>query len=431
MALGWSKSRPSPIAVDFGADSLKMLQVLPGPARKHTLGDPPQLIAAASVQVPEDARSKPTDRYAFFAEAVKELLTAQPFKGKRAILAIPAYQTLVQHLQIARVDREDFEAQIGLYLRQRLNIDPSRMVIRHYDVGTVVREGSSKQEILCMAASREAVMRHIEIAHRSKLDVVGMHCEPQCVVKAFEYHYRREADKQRVTCFVDIGAATTKVVIAHGSEMVFAKVIHAAGDHFSRQVAKSMDVSLAEARVARINAASQAGEGPKADAAEGADIAQPVAEEPATLSSPEAATAGGVALAKAPAKSVRVTDAVPTTADPAGDESDRKPVNLRSPTSISEPLDCLIDELRLCVRYYQTIFPDRAIEKVIFLGGESSHLAVCQKIARDLRLGAQLGDPLARLVKTRQANADGGVDLEQSQPGWAVPMGLCLSDANL
>ena len=30
MAFGITKSRPSPIAIDFGADSLKCLQIVPG-----------------------------------------------------------------------------------------------------------------------------------------------------------------------------------------------------------------------------------------------------------------------------------------------------------------------------------------------------------------------------------------------------------------
>ena len=56
---------------------------------------------------------------------------------------------------------------------------------------------------------------------------------------------------------------------------------------------------------------------------------------------------------------------------------------------------------------------------------------MCQKIARALRIGAQLGDPMARLVRVNQDKGSDGVDLRKPQPGWAVPMGLCLSEANI
>ena len=97
-----------------------------------------------------------------------------------------------------------------------------------------------------------------------------------------------------------------------------------------------------------------------------------------------------------------------------------------NPSFTGEVFDCLLDELTLCVRYHQTLFPDRAVEKLVFLGGESRHVGLCQKIAQSLRIGAQLGDPLARLVR---GNGDPGpgVDLRQPQPGWAVPVGLCLT----
>ena len=71
--------------------------------------------------------------------------------------------------------------------------------------------------------------------------------------------------------------------------------------------------------------------------------------------------------------------------------------------------------------------PDLKIEKLVFLGGESRHISTCQAIAKSLRIAAQLGDPLARLVKITQVDSAGsGVELNQPQPGWAVPFGLCL-----
>src|SRR5687768_802543 len=84
MAFAWTKSRYSPIAVDFGADSLKLLQIIPS--------DPPQIVTAASAEVPEQARLDPTARHAFFAESLKTLLKTQPFKGNKAICSLPAYQ---------------------------------------------------------------------------------------------------------------------------------------------------------------------------------------------------------------------------------------------------------------------------------------------------------------------------------------------------
>ncbi len=403
MAFGWSKTRYSPIAVDFGADSIKLLQVIPS--------DPPQVITAASAEIPEHARLDPTARYAFFVEALKSLLKSQPFKGNRAILSIPAYHTLATHLQIARVEHEDFDAQIGLQLRQRLNVDPSRMVIRHFDVCQVVRDGSPKQEVICFAASRDAVMRHVESAQRAKLDVVSMTCEPLAILKAFGHLYAANRAEERTTCFIDIGGAATKVIIAHGGQMVFAKTIHAAGDHLTRERAKRDNTSFMDARAARYNEA-----GGKALPA-----AQPV-PEPVAVGGGEP-TGGAFALIDAQIAAERKASGALPDAAPAPRSAPAAQADVASDT-----LDCLIDELQLCVRYHQSLFPGRTIEKLVFLGGEARHVGTCQKIARSLRIGAQLGDPLARLLRVNQAGPGKGVDINQPQPGWAVPLGLCLSE---
>jgi Tfp pilus assembly PilM family ATPase len=409
MAWGLSKTRYSPIAIDYGADTLKLLQVVPT--------DPPQMVAAAAVQIPDEVRKDPALRHTFLTETLRKVVKSNGFKGRRAICSIPATQTLAAHFEIAKIEHENIDEQIGIHLRQRLNVDPSRMVIRSFQVGQVVRDGSAKQEILCFAASREAVLRHIETAHRAKLDVVGMHSEHLAMVKAFNHLYRRKDDANRTTCFIDVGGATTKLVIAHGHEAVFAKTIHAAGDHFTRAYASEQEMPFAQAREERIMRCGSA------------DVA--VESEAATVESgvesPEngdkrrgsSSASAGLAVLDAQIAASRTTTA--TAAPQAAADT----------TSAGDVLDLLIDELQLSVRYHASLFTDRPIEKLVFLGGESRHVALCQKIARALRIGAQLGDPLARMVRVTQARPPIGVDMRQPQPGWAVPMGLCLSEANL
>lgn len=408
MAWGFSKSNVSPIAVDFGADTLKLLQIVPT--------DPPQMVCAAAVQIPEEARKEPSLRHTFLTETLRKLIKNHGFKGRRAICSIPASQTLAAHFEIAKVEHEDIDEQIGIHLRQRLNVDPSRMVIRSFHVGQVVRDGSAKQQVLCFAASREAVLRHIETAHRAKLDVVGMHSEHLALLKAFGHLYRRKDDAHRTTAFVDVGASTTKLVIAHGDEAVFAKTIHAAGDHFTRAYAQQQDLSFAQAREERILQAGGAVEMP---------VAAPVAAAAEGDTSRRGSGIGaGLAVldAQMAAASGTTTVAPPRTAAATASSA---------AGSANDVIECLIDEIQLSVRYHHSLFADRTIEKVVFLGGESRQVVLCQKIARALRIGAQLGDPLARMVRVSQAQPPLGVDMRQPQPGWAVPMGLCLSEANL
>jgi type IV pilus assembly protein PilM len=436
MFLGWSKTRLSPIGVDFGTDSIKALQVM--------LADPPRLVAAAMAEVPDSARGDAASRELFYAEALRTMLAAHPFKGRRAILSLPATATLVQHIQVPVNEAAGLREQIDAHLRERMNVDPARMVIRWFDLGTFTREGMAKTEVLCLAAGRDAVMRHIEAARAGGLDVVGMHAEAPVILKAFTHFYRRADDAQRTTCFIDIGAATTKVVIGHGQTMVFAKTIHAAGDQFTRQRAALAGMTFAQARRARIgDVGSAAPLAASAAVPAGAGVAGQVAMGAAARRGPNGPpenrmwlpgiTDRGATAAAAPGPDRGAAPIEPPSTSQVGERMCVHPALGLAPASeveSGETLDCLIDELRMCIRYHQTMYPGRAIEKLVFLGHEALHVGTCQAVARQLRIGAQLGDPLARLSRQGTASQP-GVDLRQTQPGWAVPLGLCFCEANL
>jgi len=84
----------------------------------------------------------------------------------------------------------------------------------------------------------------------------------------------------------------------------------------------------------------------------------------------------------------------------------------------------------MIVRYHDSVCPDTPIQRAVLLGGEANQPQVAQAIAYAIGVPTYIGDPLARLMRTPGLTPV-GVDVNQPQPGWAVPLGLCLSEANL
>lgn len=377
MALGFTKPRYSPIAIDFGTDTLKVLQL--------SLGDAPQLIASASAVIPESARSDLNSRRAFLSGTLKNLLKSQPFRGKRAIVSIPAFQTLIQHIELTKAEHEDFEAQIGLHLIQRFNVDPARMVVRNHSVGKIVRDGVTKHQVVCIAARRDAVMKYIDLATQCKLEVVGMHSEPMALVRAHPLLLNGQDLGEGVPCYIDFGAGMTKLIVPHGEELAFAKTVHASGDHLTRELAQMRGINFDQARNLRVQPSMQHA------AATGED---------------------GPGLET-------------SLADGASDSSSHPEVE------VSDTVESLLDELRLSIRYYQSVFPERPIQQLVFLGGESQDVKLCQQIARSVRIAARLGDPFAGVDTLDFHSRSGGIESYKPMPGWAVPLGLCFSEANL
>jgi len=91
-----------------------------------------------------------------------------------------------------------------------------------------------------------------------------------------------------------------------------------------------------------------------------------------------------------------------------------------------EPLDRLVQELGLCRRYYEATFPAKPVEKLVFVGGEARQRRLCQYIAREMSLAAQVGDPLVRMGRLSEVGIESGIDRRQPQPGWVTAIGLSL-----
>jgi Tfp pilus assembly PilM family ATPase len=87
----------------------------------------------------------------------------------------------------------------------------------------------------------------------------------------------------------------------------------------------------------------------------------------------------------------------------------------------------IADEMTQCLRYYESIFRHRAVERAIFVGGQAYDKHLCQALAQRLNLPAQVGDPLVRVKRSPSATGKWSFDWRQPQPAWAVAIGLSLS----
>lgn len=399
MAISLNKARLSPIAIDFGADTLKLLQVAPG--------RPPHLVAAASATLPSNTRQKPLERLTAISEVLKSLLRQAPFRGRRVICAIPAFQTLTQQLDLPQADHVKAEELVQNQLRERLGVEPRGMVLRHFPVGGE-SSASGKRRVVCIAASRQSVMQYIDLCRQCKLEVIGMHAEPFALLEATRGESASEGEPARAV--IDIGAATTKMLVIRGDALLFAKSIHLGGDQLTRQLASERGIDFDEARQLR-------SVGDNADAGSLA-AAAPKRGRFAALEDDDEADAGFPPFFE---------DAGGT-----GDSDASGSLATAAPARAAgfDTVECLTDELRSGLRSYQSRCPQQAVEKLIFVGGEANDRSMCASIARDLGVAAVLGDPLGGVVHLGQSRA-AGVNLDDIQPAWAVARGLVSSEANV
>jgi len=334
-------------------------------------GEPPSMVGAIGLRIPDSIRTVRDLRLDYIEKQLPRMLRKGNFKGRRAVCSIPCADTVVQHMQIAEADGIDRDETIKIQLGEQRGISPYNMVVRSYFVTEIRRDGEVLSEMICFAIARETVMRYVELLRKCKLETVGVHSEVIGMVRAFDYLQPPPDQPSQTNLYVDIGFASTKVAITHDTQLVFARTIGIGGQQIDEKLAGKLGCDEATARAQRT--AEHAG----------------------------GRRRGGAAVA-------------------SGGPDDE----------IIEVANAIVDELSMCGRYHSSLFRDRRIDRIIFLGGEARNIALCQQIAKELRLPAQLGDPLTRLECKRSLRTP-GLTLGQPNPGWAVACGLCTAPTDL
>ena len=426
----WFAPRCNPIGIDFGSDCLRLAQV-------QWTGEEYKLLAAASADVPSHVRTDLGRRFAFFVDTVRDLLASAPFRGRQVTLALPAWTMFVRHLRMPKLDDEAMRKALPWELRGKLPIDPNNAVLRHVIAGEVYQDQEPKYEVIVTAASKEMVNQLLAAASRAKLDVTGMNIEPKALIDCFAHVYRRKSDEAATSCFVDIGCAASRAVIGRGSDMLFSRVIPVGGDQFSRAVADALKISVPDAKILRVKLCTQHA---SEEARERTQVQSAAEVSPTAVRRELDATAGGGDSSFALLGSaLRKAEGQETVHRPAGEgeaassnggESNDATEQQKVNNACREPLVRLVDELNMCRRYYESTFPEKPIDRLIFVGGEARQRLLCQQVAREMGLAAQVGDPLVRMGRISEIGIESGIDRRQPQPSWAVAIGLSMGPRN-
>jgi type IV pilus assembly protein PilM len=386
-SVGGQVRHAPPIAIDFGVSGMKLLQLEPG--------DQPKLVAAAHLVTPDDLLKDNVKRLDYQLQNLPKLVKQGGFKGRRVVCTIPAWMTAAKCLQVPKTEGTSMKDMIEAALPAQLGVMPGSIVYRSFVAGTTT---TGMTEVLILAAARDSVDKIVKGLLDAKLEPVGMQSEYTSLLRSFDHITRRDTDANLVTIILDVGQGATKLVIAKGKELAFARLIEIGGRHLDALAAKQLSCNEVEARRARHGMSNFV---PGSGASETANVER--------VDRRSSGSGKGLTdnLLQQPAEAM-------------GPES----------TDLSEPLEILTDEILMSVRYFTSQLGGRKPDRVLFVGGEALSRGVCQKIAKQLRTAAQSADPVAWVAKTG-AEPSVGVDLKQPQPGWAAAMGLALSPTDL
>ena len=394
----------SPVVADFGASSVKLLQL--------TGDETPRIVAAAEIDIPDEARGNVDRRFAFLAEELPGALRKGGFEGKRVMCSPASSHFIVQQTRIDESSPLSADDQVSAEVAGRMNCLPTAVIARSFPT-----PGNSRDHVV-LAIARDDVMRHVDLFKRCRFDLVGVQPDHIPMLHAFNHLHRRSEDRSVSTMYVDAGWGSVKVAVARGTDLVFARIIQIGGRQFDEISAAAWGCTNSAARIRRIQEeTAQAAPKPMRSA-------QAISED----ESGSVLLRVGMAKADTQAEGHRSE----TVADAMLAEDRRTGVESTTLTGVStacpqpdfiEVHETIADELSMCARYAQASLGS-PIDRIVMLGGESHSRRFAGHLARRMGIKTSVGDPIRRLF-AENADRVGPLDPSREHPEWVVACGLC------
>jgi len=232
------KRRCSPIGVDIGSRSVKLLQF---DAACSTVRE------ASRWDLPENASNSHEIRDQQIATAIGQAREGRDFRGREAVFCLGADSLFVQNLRVAKAEGDELKKIVHFEAAGRLPFASEEAEIRYLDAADVRQGDTVRREVILMACHRPVVERVVGIAENAGLMPVAIDVEPSALLRAYARQFRRDDDQVRRVMFVNVGASNTSVIIARGSDAMFVKYVDVGGRHLDEAVARHLKMSPAEA----------------------------------------------------------------------------------------------------------------------------------------------------------------------------------------
>jgi type IV pilus assembly protein PilM len=355
------REKTSPIGLDIGSSSLKLIQF-------GGKGHDPVVIAAAHCDLPAPT-GDPQEAQSLLKDIIVQTLRTRNFVGKEVITALGPAEFQMKNIRLPKMPAEEMASAVEYEAEDRLKLEGPAQ-IRHVRAGEVRHGNELKEEVILFAVQDDVVAARLALLESLKLSPVGVEISPLAMARSFLRFLRRAEDVDAVNVFVEVGHATTSIVIMHGTDICFLKTLEIGGRDLSEAVSKALNLSMQQAMDLRVRMMRESGSRRRDD---------------------------------------HVT--VP--------EEVHHAVN----DAIRPTLARISRDVQLCLRYYAVTFRGERVDGVTLVGGEAHEAMLKTVLSETIDLPCYVGNPLRGLAGP---GLEGLSNLRMLSPAWAVACGLAL-----
>jgi type IV pilus assembly protein PilM len=237
-----AQHRTSPIGVDIGSRSVKLLQLS---------ADYSRIVGASRWDIHDATDTESGDVVDQTADAIRQAMEGRRFRGRDAVLCLGSRHLFVQNIRVPKGKPEDLQQIVQQEAASRLPYPIDEAELRFTEAADVRQGDQMKREVILMAVHRPALDLAVESVLNAGLRPIAVDVEPYALLRCYAKQFRRDADREQRAMFVNVGATNTTVVIAEGGDALFIKYLDIGGQHMDQAVADQLQLSLADATALR------------------------------------------------------------------------------------------------------------------------------------------------------------------------------------
>ena len=239
------KSRTTPIGVDIGARSVKLVQLST---------DHKQLVEAVRWDLPPTAKTSKSELpVEALADALKQARRHRKFRGRDAVLCLGRNELFIQNIRVAKTSDTELTRLIQQEAAGRVPYSVTETEIRYLEAAEVRHGDSTLREVILCACHRPMLEQLLSAAEQADLHPVAVDIESNALVRSYLRQYRRDEDRQQRSMLVHVGHSGTAVVITEGDHTLFAKYVEVGGRDLDDAVARKLQMPLSDATALRRN----------------------------------------------------------------------------------------------------------------------------------------------------------------------------------
>jgi type IV pilus assembly protein PilM len=348
-------SRYCPIGIDVGSHAVRVVQFRPSAQGLA-------LQAACRIELGSLDDAGEGGRRA--AAAVRHALTSRDFRGRNAVLALPASVVHAKSVRLPQMPDVDLQQALQWEARDRFGFDVGGNgggggQWTWFRAGEVRRGTEVKDEILLFAVEGGVLNEYMQSMTELGLRVWAIDLGPCAMYRALKRTAESAVATPGLSAMLDIGHLGSQFFVVRGEDLVFYKHIEIGGKAINEAVAAKLGITVPEALQMRAGMAGQS------------------VEEAAPLSQ-------------------ALVDAM------------------------RAPLEELARELDMCLRYYVVTFRGARPEAITVAGRQAGAAHIRETLAAALGLQVEEAQPL------RGVQNLGDVARPDRSGEWALAAGLSL-----